>query len=82
MPKYDFFVCNKRKRIKYPKNFYLADVEGARQVAVRIAQAFGRVVPGWNELSSDQQNNFTVEVMDEAGQTVLTVSFIDAEQSK
>src|SRR5918997_1882925 len=82
MPKYSFFVCNKRKRVKYPKSFYLADVEAARQVAVRIAQAFGRVVPGWNELSSDQQNNFTVEVMDEAGETVLTVPFKDAEQSK
>ena len=82
MPKYSFFVCSKRKRVKYPKSFYLADVEAARQVALRIAHAFGRVVPGWNQLSSDQQNNFTVEVIDEAGQTVLTVPFQDAEQSK
>jgi hypothetical protein len=82
MPKYTFFVCNKCKRIKYPKSFYLADVESARQVAGRIARAFGEVVPGWSELSSDQQNNFAVEAVDEVGQTVLTLPFDEAEQSK
>lgn len=82
MPKYSFFVCNKRKRVKYPKSFYLADVEAARQVAVRIAQAFGRVVPGWNELSSNQHSNFAIDIVDEAGETVLTVPFKEAEQPK
>jgi hypothetical protein len=80
MPKYSFFVSNKRKRIKYPKSFYLTDVEGARQVAVRIAQAFSRAVPGWSELSSGQHSNFVVEIVDEAGETVLTVPFKEAEE--
>jgi hypothetical protein len=82
MPKYSFFARNKRKRVKYPKSFYLADVEGARQVAARIAQAFGRVVPGWSELSPDQHSNFAIEIVDEAGETVLTVPFKEAEQFK
>ncbi len=46
MPKYTFFACNKRKRVKYPKSFYLPDTDAARQVAVRIARAFGEAVPG------------------------------------
>jgi hypothetical protein len=79
MPKYAFFVRNKRNRIRYPKNFYLADAEAARQVAVRIAWAFGEVVPGWSDLSPEQQKNFIVEVVDEAGQAVLSISFSDAE---
>ena len=80
MPKYSFFVSNKRKRVEYPKSFYLTDVKGARQVAVRIAQAFSRAVPGWGELSSDQHSNFVVEIVDEAGETVLTVPFKEAEE--
>jgi hypothetical protein len=82
MPKYIFFVCNMRKRIKYPRCFHLPGVEAARQVALRIARAFGEVVPGWSELSSDQQRYFAVEAVDEAGQTVVTLPFDEAEQSK
>jgi hypothetical protein len=82
MPKYNFVVCNKRKRIKYPKNFYLGGVEAARQVAVRIALTFEDVVLGWSELSPDRHDCFTIEVMDEAGDTVLSVPFNDAQQSK
>jgi hypothetical protein len=40
---------------------------------------FGEVIPLWSELSYDQQNNFAVEVVDETGQTVLTVPFKEAE---
>jgi hypothetical protein len=82
MAEYSFFVRNKRNRVRYPKTFQLADVEAARQVAMRIAQAFSRVVPGWSELTSNQQTNFIVEVVDETGQTVLTVPFKDAEEPK
>ena len=47
---------------------------------MRIAQAFSRAVPGWSELSSDQHSNFVVEIVDEAGETVLTVPFMEAEE--
>jgi hypothetical protein len=79
MPQYSFFVWNKRSRVKYPKSFDLSDVEAAREVASRIARVFGEVIPLWSELSYDQQNNFAVEVVDETGQTVLTVPFKEAE---
>jgi len=82
MPKYSFFVRSRRNRIRYPKGFQLADVEAARQGAERIARAFSRVVPRWSELTSNQRKNFMVEVVDETGQTVLTVPFKDAEEAK
>lgn len=82
MPKYIFFVCNKRERIKYPKSFYLADVKAAHQVAVRIAQTSGEVFLRWNELFSNSQTNFAIEAVNEAGQTVLTVPYNEAGQSK
>jgi hypothetical protein len=79
MPQYSFFVWNKRSRVKYPRSFELPHVEAAREVALRIARVFGEVIPLWNDLSYDQQNNFAVEVVDESGQTVLTVPFKEAE---
>ena len=82
MPRYSFVVWNKRSRVKYPKSFDLADVEAAREVALRIAQVFGEVVPRWDDLSYDQQNNFAVEVIDETGHTVLVVPFREAEEPK
>ncbi len=82
MPMYSFVVWNKRSRVKYPKSFDLADVEAAREVAIRIAQVFGEVVPRWDDLSFDQQNNFAVEVVDETGHMVLVVPFREAEEPK
>ena len=55
-------------------------MEAVREVALRIARAFDEVVPGWDELPSDQQSNFTVEVDNEAGRTVLTAPFREAEE--
>jgi hypothetical protein len=75
MPQYDFFVWNKRSRVKYPRSYHLADIEAARAVAARIARVFGEVIPLWSDLPQDRQNNFAVEVVDETGQTVLTVPF-------
>ena len=82
MPMYSFVVWNKRSRVKYPKSFDLTDVEAAREVAIRIAQVFSEVVPRWDDLSYDQQNNFAVEVIDETGHTVLVVPFREAEEPK
>ena len=82
MPKYNFVVWNKRSRVKYPKSFDLTDVEAAREVATKIAQVFGEVVPRWDDLTYDQQKNFAVEVIDETGHTLLAVPFREAEEPK
>lgn len=80
MTKYDFFIWNKRNRVKYPKSFYLADIAAARQIATRIARVFGAVIPQWDDLSYDQQNTFAVQAADESGHVVLTLPFMEAEQ--
>jgi hypothetical protein len=82
MPRYSFVVWNKRSRVRYPRSFELTDVEAARDVATRIARVFGEVVPRWDDLTYDQQNNFAVEVTDETGHTVLVVPFREAEEHK
>jgi hypothetical protein len=63
-------------------SFELTDVEAARDVATRIARVFGEVVPRWDDLTCDQQNNFAVEVIDETGHTVLVVPFREGEVLK
>lgn len=80
MPQYNLFVCNQHNRIRYPKNFDLPDLEAARAAALRLAKVFMEVVPYWNELPSDQQNEFVVEIDDERGQTVLIVPFNEAKE--
>jgi hypothetical protein len=81
MTKYNFIIWNKHSRVRYPRSFDLTDVEVAREVATRIARIFGDVVPRWNELTYDQQNDFAVEVIDETSHTVLVVPFREAEES-
>ncbi len=51
-------------------------------LALKIARIFIEVVPYWGELSSKQRNDFVVEILDEDGQTVLTVPFREAEEPK
>jgi hypothetical protein len=82
MPQYSLFVCSQDSRIKYPKSYDLPDVEAARRVALRVAKVFMEVVPYWNDLSSEQQNDFVVEVDDQSGQTILTVPFREARELK
>ncbi len=60
----------------------MPNVEAARRVALRVAQVFIEVVPYWNDLSPEQQNDFVVEIDDESGQTVLTVPFREAQELK
>jgi hypothetical protein len=80
MPQYNLFISDQHRRIRYPKSHNLPDVEAARQVALRVARVFVEVVPYWNDLPSEQQNDFVVEIDDESGQTVLTVPFKEAEE--
>ena len=82
MPAYSFYVWNKRNRTKYPRTFHLPDVDAARAVALKIAHIFVEVVPYWGDLSPTQRNDFVVEILDEAGQTVLTVPFREVEDPK
>jgi hypothetical protein len=80
MPQYSFIVWNKHRRVKYPRALDLPDVEAARQVALRIARVFVEVVPYWSGLSQKQKNAFVIEIADEAGQTVLTVPFMEVKE--
>jgi hypothetical protein len=81
MPQYSFFVWNKRSCVKYPRNFDLPDVEAAREVALRIARVFVEVVPYWSGLSQKQKKAFVIEITDEAGQTVLTIPFMEVKST-
>ncbi len=80
MAHYSFFVWNSCNRVKYPRGYDLPDIVAARKVALKIANIFIDVVPNWSELSFHQRNTFVVEVVDETGQTVLTVPFREAKQ--
>ncbi len=82
MTKYSFVVWNNHSRVRYPRSFDLTDIEVVREVATRIAQIFGDIVPRWNDLTYDQQNDFAVEVIDDTGHTVLVVPFREAEEPK
>ncbi len=80
MPRYELFLWNQYSRVKYPRSFDLPDVAAARAAALKVARVFAEVVPFWNDLSDDQRNDFVVEIVDETGQTVLTVPFKDADE--
>jgi hypothetical protein len=82
MPQYILFVCSQDHRIKYPRSYDLPDVEAARHVALRVARVFMEVVPYWNDLSPEQQNDFVIQIDDESSQTVLIVPFRDARELK
>ena len=80
MPQYSLFICSQGERIRYPRSYDLPDVDAARRMALRVAKVFMDVVPYWNNLSSEQQNDFVVQIDDESGQTVLIVPFNDAQE--
>ena len=80
MFQYSFFVWNERSRVKYPRILDLPDDATARKAALKIAKIFAEVVPHWDDLSFQQRNTFVVEIVDETGETVLTVPFRDAKQ--
>jgi hypothetical protein len=82
MPQYNLFISDQHRRIKYPKSQNLSDVDAARRLALRVAQVFIEVVPYWDHLTPEQQNDFVVEIDDESGHTVLTVPFREARELK
>jgi hypothetical protein len=67
MPRYNLFLYNQYSRIRYPETLDLPDVDAARDVARKVAQVFMEVVPYWKDLSSQQQNDFVVQIVDEVG---------------
>lgn len=81
MPRYNLFLYNQRKRVRYPETLDLPDIEAAHHVARRVAKVFIEVVPYWSDLPPDQQSCYVVEVMDEAGGLLLTVPFNGAEEA-
>ncbi|MBM1169644.1 DUF6894 family protein [Microvirga arabica] len=82
MPQYILFVCNQHNRIKYPESFDLPDIEAAHDAARRVAKVFMEVVPYWRDLPPDQKDEFRVEIVDEAGERLLTVPFKEPEQGE
>jgi hypothetical protein len=80
MPRYNLFLHNQHSRVRYPETLDVPDVESAQRVARRVADVFMEVVPYWDELSSEQQNRYVVEVVDEASGLLLTVPFKGMEE--
>jgi hypothetical protein len=80
MSQYSFFVWSSCGRVKYPRILDLPDDGAARKATLKIADIFVEVVPHWDDLYSQQRNTFVVEVVDETGQTVLTIPFREAKQ--
>ncbi len=80
MCQYSFYVWNSHSRVKYLRTLDLPDVVAARKMALKIADIFVDAVPHWDDLSFQQRNTFVVEIVDETGQTVLTVPFREAKQ--
>jgi hypothetical protein len=78
MPSYNQFLYNQYSRVRYPETLDLPDVDAARDVAQKVAKVFMEVVPYWRDLSPDHQNDFVVEIVDEAGGLLLTVPFSEA----
>ncbi|MBL0407786.1 hypothetical protein JKG68_28165 [Microvirga aerilata] len=82
MPRYNLFIYNQYKRIRYPKSFDLPDVDSARKGALKLARVFMEVVPYWSDLPPVRQDKFLVEIVDDAGELVLTVPFSEAKETK
>ena len=79
MPHYEFYFRNVDKRVKYPRSLKLPGVAAAHGVALQLARALIEVSPFWTDLSAETRKAFVVEIVDEAGQTVLALPFTEAE---
>jgi hypothetical protein len=79
MPQYEFYFRSTDKRVKYPRRLDLGGIDAAHGVALKLARALIEVSPFWADLSAETRKAFIVEIVDEAGQTVLTVPFTEAE---
>jgi hypothetical protein len=79
MPQYAFYFRNSNKRVKYPRSLNLLGIEAAHGVALKLARALIEASPFWTALPAETRNTFIVEIVDEAGETVLAVPFTEAE---
>ncbi|GEO18816.1 DUF6894 family protein [Microvirga aerophila] len=79
MPQYEFYFRHNDKRVKYPRNLNLPGTDAAHAVALKLARALIKASPFWTDLSAEARNAFMVEIIDEAGQLVLSLPFIEAE---
>jgi hypothetical protein len=73
MPSYDLYIWTKNSRVKYSRSLNAASIEAAHSIALRLAQVFIEVGPSSDQQSIATCGEFTVKVIDEAGQTVLAV---------
>ena len=53
MPCCSLFLYNQSKRVRYPENINLPNVDAAQRSARRVADGFMKVVPYWIELTSN-----------------------------
>ena len=79
MPRYSLVLYNQHHRVRYPETLSLPDVDAAQRIARRVANIFMEVVPYWGDLSPEQQHRYVVEIVDEAGELILTVPFKGSE---
>jgi hypothetical protein len=79
MPQYDFYFRHNDKRVKYPRSLNLPGTDAAHGVALKLARALIKASPFWADLSAETRNAFVVEIVDEAGQAVLALPFVEAE---
>jgi hypothetical protein len=79
MPQYEFYFRHNDKRVKYPRSLNLPGIDAAHEVALKLARALIKASAFWTDLSAETRNAFMVEIVDEAGQIVLTLPFIKAE---
>ena len=79
MPQYEFYFRHNDKRVKYPRSLNLPGTDAAHRVALKLARALIEASSFWTDLSAETRNAFVVEIIDEVGQVVLTLPFIEAE---
>ena len=73
MPNHDLYVRTKLRRVKYPRRLNLPSVEVAHEVALRLAQIFVEGRSSWAHVAFGVSDGFTVDVVNGAGEVVLTV---------
>ena len=80
MPQYEFYFRHNDKRVKYPRSLNLLGIDAAHGVALKLARALIEASSFWTDLSAEARNALIIEVVDEAGQLVLSLPFIEAER--
>lgn len=73
MLNHDLYVRTQHRRVKYPRRLYLPSVEAAHEAAVRLARIFVEGRSCWEDVSIGASDAFTVDIVNEAGQAILTI---------